>query len=192
MRARGLVASSEPVSTRSSAQIAKALISPTMFGVRGLDGFGLAHALMGILALVLGLAVIALPKGTRRHRKIGFAYSMAMAALNATALWIFDLTGTFGAFHVGALVSLATIAAAYLPVLYRRPRDWMVLHGTFMGWSYVGLVAAFIAEIAVRVPGVGFSAGVTMATVIAVAGGALLIHTRVPVIARRIGVSPRL
>ena len=157
-----------------------------MFGVRGLDGFGFVHALIGILALLLGLAVILLGKGTRLHRKVGFAYLMAMAALNVTALWIFDLTGRFGGFHVAALISLATIIAGYLPVLLRRPREWMAVHGIFMGWSYAGLVAAFLAEIAVRVPGVGFSTGLITTTIVAVGGGALLIHTRVPVIARRI------
>jgi uncharacterized membrane protein len=157
-----------------------------MFGVRGLDGFGLVHAAIGILALLLGLAVILLGKGTRLHRKVGFAYLMAMAALNVTALWIFDLTGRFGGFHIAAIISLATILAGYLPVVFRRPRQWMPVHGIFMGWSYVGLVAAFLSEIAVRVPGVGFSTGLITTTIMAIGGGALLIHTRVPVIARRI------
>ena len=161
-----------------------------MFGIRGLDGFGLVHGLLGFLALLLGLVVILLPKGTRRHRKVGFAYVIAMVALNLTALWIFDLTGRFGPFHVAAIISLVTIIAGWLPAAYRRPREWMALHGIFMGWAYVGLVAAFLAEIAVRVPGIGFSSGVTMAFVITVAGGATLIHRRVPEIARRIPARP--
>jgi uncharacterized membrane protein len=123
-----------------------------VFGIRGLDGFGLVHALIGLVALLVGLAVITLPKGTRLHRKVGFAYVTAMAALNLTALWIFDLTGRFNPFHFAAIISLATIIAGWLPVAYRRPREWMVLHGIVMGWAYVGLVAAFLAEIAVRVP----------------------------------------
>jgi len=161
-----------------------------MFGIHGLDGFGLVHALIGLLALLLGLAVITLAKGTQLHRKVGFAYVTAMAALNLTALWIFDLTGRFGPFHVAAVISLVTIIVGWLPVAYRRPREWMVLHGIVMGWAYVGLVAAFLAEIAVRVPGVGFSWGVIIATAIAIVGGALLIHTRVPAIAGRIATRP--
>ena len=161
-----------------------------MFGIRGLDGFGLVHALIGLVALLVGLAVITLPKGTRLHRKVGFAYVTAMAALNLTALWIFDLTGRFNPFHFAAIISLATIIAGWLPVAYRRPREWMVLHGIVMGWAYVGLVAAFLAEIAVRVPGIGFSRGVIIAAVITIVGGALLIHTRVPAIARRMPTRP--
>ena len=49
-----------------------------------------------------------------------------------------------------------------------------------MCWSYVGLVAAFVSEVAVRVPGVGFGYVVVVATAVVVAGGAVLIYRRVP------------
>jgi len=159
---------------------------PVMLGIRGLDGFGFLHALFGVAALLLGAAVFMMRKGTNTHRKVGLAYVLAMFSLNLTALWIFDLTGRFGPFHMAALISLATLFAGYAPARYRRPGQWVELHGIFMGWSYVGLVAGFLAEIAVRVPGVGFSPAVITATVISVVGGALLIHTRVPLLARRI------
>ena len=45
-----------------------------MFGIRDMDGFGLVHALIGIAALLLGLAVISLHKGTQLHRNIGFTH----------------------------------------------------------------------------------------------------------------------
>jgi hypothetical protein len=49
-----------------------------------------------------------------------------------------------------------------------------------MCWSYVGLVAAFVSEVAVRVPGVGFGYPVIVATAVVVAGGGVLIYWRVP------------
>jgi hypothetical protein len=58
--------------------------------------------------------------------------------------------------------------------------EWMPQHAKFMSWSYVGLLAAFVAEVAVRVPGVGFGSAVIAATAFVVAGGAVLIRTRVP------------
>jgi predicted membrane protein DUF2306 len=104
-----------------------------------------------------------------------------MILLNATALMIYDLYGRFGPFHVASVISLATVGAGFVPVYLRRPPSaWVQLHATFMCWSYVGLLAAFVAEVAVRVPGVGFSSAVIVATVLVVAGGAVLIHTRVP------------
>jgi len=104
-----------------------------------------------------------------------------MLLLNATALMIYDLQGRFGPFHVASVISLATVGAGFVPVYLRRPRAaWMQLHATFMCWSYVGLLAAFISEVAVRVPGIGFGAAVIASTVVVVIAGAILIHTRVP------------
>jgi uncharacterized membrane protein len=158
-----------------------------VFGIRGLTPFGLVHALLGVSALLLGLAVLSRRKGSRVHRRIGQAYVVSMLLLNATALMIYHLFGRFGPFHVAAVISLATIGAGFVPVYLRRPRGaWMELHATFMCWSYVGLLAAFASEIAARVPAIGFGAGVVAATVLIVAGGAMLIHTRVPRIAGKL------
>ena len=152
-----------------------------MFGIRGLDALGLVHTLFGALALLFGLAVVVQRKGTRTHRRIGRAYFASMILLNATSFTIYDLYGRFGPFHTAAGISMATTAAGFLPAYLRRPRTtWMAVHGIFMGWSYVGLLAAFIAEIATRIPGVRFGTGVIGATALAMAGGAILIHTRVP------------
>lgn len=120
-------------------------------------------------------------KGTRVHRRIGRGYVLSMLLLNITAMMIYDLYGRFGPFHVASVISLATVGAGYVPVYLRRPRAaWIQLHATFMCWSYVGLLAAFVSEVAVRVPGVGFGYAVVAATVVIVVGGAVLIHTRVP------------
>ena len=114
-----------------------------------------------------------------------------MLLLNATSFLIYDLYGRFGPFHVAAVISMATTAAGFAPAHFRRPRaSWMSLHAIFMGWSYVGLLAAFIAEIATRVPGVSFGPGVIGATALAMAGGAILIHTRVPKIVSTLVKSP--
>jgi hypothetical protein len=104
-----------------------------------------------------------------------------MVLLNVTALMIYDLTGRFGPFHVAAIISLATVAAGYLPAFRRRPRGaWVPLHATLMAWSYVGLVAAFASEILTRLPGFGFWPAVFAATAAVLIGGAILIHTRLP------------
>src|SRR5688500_19000433 len=82
-----------------------------MFGIRGLDSFGLIHAGFGIIALVLGLVVVVLQKGTAWHRRAGLLYAAAMLLLNGTALAIYDLFGGFGPFHIVALVSLEPTAS---------------------------------------------------------------------------------
>jgi hypothetical protein len=104
-----------------------------------------------------------------------------MVLLNATALMIYDLYGGFGPFHVASTISLATVGGGFVPVYLRRPRGaWIHLHAWFMCWSYVGLLAAFVSEVAVRVPGLGFGYAVIVATAVVVAGGAVLTYRRVP------------
>ena len=156
-----------------------------MLGIPGLDGVGLVHTLFGFAALLLGFLVLMGRKGTLIHRRLGQSYAIAMIALNVTALLIYELYGRFGPFHVAAVVSLATVLAGLIPVVFRRPREtWMRLHATFMCWSYVGLFAAFVSEIATRVPGVRFGWGVVAATIAVVMVGAVLINGRVPTIVR--------
>jgi uncharacterized membrane protein len=104
-----------------------------MFGIRGLDPFGLVHALLGVAALILGLAVLLRRKGTPVHRIMGRGYVLSLLLLNTTALMIYDLYGRFGPFHVASVISLATVSAGFVPVYLRRPRRaWMQLHATFM------------------------------------------------------------
>ena len=158
-----------------------------MLGLPGLDGVGLVHTVFGSAALLLGFLVLMGRKGTLIHRRLGQSYVIAMIALNVTALLIYDLYGRFGPFHIAAVVSLATVLAGLIPVVFRRPREsWMRHHAALMCWSYVGLFAAFVSEIATRVPGVRFGWGVVAATIAVVIVGAVLINGRVPSIVRAV------
>lgn len=152
-----------------------------MLGIRGLDPFGLTHAMFGIAAIVLGLFVVLLQKGTVLHRRMGQLYALSMVLLNGTALAIYDLFGGFGPFHVLALISLGTTAAGVLHAWLRWPRSaWMESHAHAMSWSYAGLVAAFVAEVVTRIPGIDFGAGVIAPTIGVMVAAAILIHRRVP------------
>jgi hypothetical protein len=69
-----------------------------------------------------------------------------MAGLIRSALLIYDLFGTWGAFHWAAVISLVTLIGGLGSVFGRRRRGWMIRHATWMSWSYIGLMAAFVAE----------------------------------------------
>lgn len=142
------------------------------------------HVALGLLALVAGLAIFLLRKGTGFHKQLGYVYLFAVLGLNGTALLIYRLFGTFGPFHALAIVSLATLLAGYAPVYFRRPRDrWLRNHYFGMGWSYVGLLAATAAEIAVRLPlaraatgGTFFAAAFFSTFAVVLVGGWLLLR----------------
>lgn len=116
-----------------------------------------AHIIAAVAALLLGLLVFLLRKGTRLHVQVGIGYVISMLVMNVTALGIYRLTGNLNPFHVGALFSLATVLAGWVPAIRRKPHGhWMQMHFEFMSWSYVGLVAAAVAEAATRVPNAPF------------------------------------
>jgi uncharacterized membrane protein len=116
-----------------------------------LSPLGAAHFAAAVAALALGCVVLVERKGTVTHRLIGCGYVAAMILLNATALGLYRLTGTFGPFHALALISLATVIAGVAVVWRRRP-NWLRRHYYFMAWSYVGLLAAACAEAMTRLP----------------------------------------
>jgi uncharacterized membrane protein len=104
------------------------------------------HTVNGVIALLTGLLVLLLPKGTVLHRSGGYVYVASMVLLCVASFRIRDSTPFFhglGMFHVMALVSLGTLIAGLLPML-RRPRSPNAyrLHFRFMAWSYIGLVMA--------------------------------------------------
>lgn len=154
------------------------------------------HHAAAWLAIGAGAMVFLRRKGTTLHRRWGYTYLTAMLALNVSALMIYRLFGGFGVFHVAALVSLATIAAGFVPVVRRRPAGgWLEMHAQFMAWSYVGLMAAAVSEAMTRLPllrgfimsdwgpespGARFGIVVGIATSSVVALGAWLIYRYLP------------
>lgn len=150
---------------------------------------GQFHLATSLVALATGALVLLRRKGTSGHRRLGWLYAVSMFALNGSALLIYRLTGTFGPFHVAALISLTTLLAGMWAVVRRRPgdRSWLPRHYYFMTWSYVGLVAAAVAEVATRVPAVQAIAGgpttafwvtVVLASVAVFVIGGLMIRRR--------------
>lgn len=147
------------------------------------------HIGAALAAIGLGLCVLLMRKGTRRHRRYGYAYVSAMLLLNLSSLFIFSLTGRFSLFHALALLSLATVVAGILPAWRRRPRGgWLRMHLEFMSWSYIGLLAAAASEAAVRLPTAPFWWAVAAASVaIIVTGKLVLAHNRPKLLARYAG-----
>jgi uncharacterized membrane protein len=140
---------------------------------------GQVHVASAIVALVAGAWIVWRPKGTATHRRIGWLYAASMLTLNVTALMIYRLTGTFGPFHVAAIFSLATLIIGIVPAWRRRPvRTWLDQHYFWMTYSYLGLLAATVAETATRIPALqAFAGGPTLAfwTVVAVSSLAVFV-----------------
>ena len=112
-----------------------------------MDTLGVVHLVSSIIAIGAGALVVMNAKGTRWHRTFGHIYATSMVGVIVTAFSIYDLTGNFGSFHVAASLSAVTLSAGLYFVLARRPKyNWIEWHAHWMSWSYIGLIAALIAE----------------------------------------------
>ena len=140
---------------------------------------GLIHLLMALAAMFFGTAVIFNRKGTRKHRWMGRSYLIMMLTMNGTGLLNYELFGRFGPFHWMVLASLATLVAGYVPTLLKAP-GWKHRHAYFMVWSYIGLLAAAVAEVASRVPGWSFGPSVIIGSVVVIATGVWIMQRTLP------------
>lgn len=142
---------------------------------------GTVHVVFAVAALSFGAAVVCQPKGDRRHRTLGYFYSLSLLLVNVSALSVYEDSAGVGPFHVLAVISLVTLISGFIPAFLRRPVSWWLdLHAYFMSWSYVGLVAAGVAQIATMSSSLPARFAVGLPSILVVIIGGVLIHTRVP------------
>ncbi len=120
------------------------------------DNIGLTHFISGIFAIIFGGLILALKKGTKKHRQIGYLYVISMVILILSSFGIYRLFGQFGLFHFFSIVATTSLVLGMLPMLkkQRSPKDYKT-HFTRMYFSVIGLYAAFAAESFVRIPKLG-------------------------------------
>ena len=83
------------------------------------------------------------------------------------------------------MLGLVALAAGLVPVLRWRPFCiWVEYHAYFTCWSYIGLVAAAVAEITVRLLPMPFVSGVVGSSVGVIFGGYVVVRTRLPRVPR--------
>jgi uncharacterized membrane protein len=127
----------------------------------------LFHIVNSTLALVFGFCIFLIAKGTRSHKFFGYGYVISMALLNISAMFIYNLTGRLGPFHIAAIFSFITLVAGFLPAWRRKPAKlWLEYHYQFMCWCYAGLVAAAFSELLTRLPASPFWPAVVSGSVL--------------------------
>lgn len=116
------------------------------------DFTGLIHTLAASSAVVVGAVVFLRPKGGVWHRRLGYVYSFCMLIVIATSFAIYRLTGGFNFLHGAAIASSISVGFGFGHAILRMPKEmWYVLHFYWMSWSFIGLLAALVAEVATRI-----------------------------------------
>lgn len=100
------------------------------------------HTIFSIFALLAGI-IFLIPKGTKRHKQLGYVYVFNMVVCLITSFGLFNLWNKFGVYHALSIVSFLTLAIAlYFPIAGKKMKKWAEYHLLWMGYSYVGLVMA--------------------------------------------------
>lgn len=137
--------------------------------------------MLALVALASGAWVLLRRKGGRSHRQAGSVFAGSMVGLNVTALFIYDLTGSPGPFHVLSVVSLVGVVVGVAHARLRKPQaSWRPLHAHWMAWSYIGLLAAAASEATTRIPESPFVWMVVGSSGAVVIAGALVMRARMP------------
>jgi uncharacterized membrane protein len=106
-----------------------------------------AHAFAAILALMIGITVLLMTKGTVAHSTLGRIWAGLMLLVAGSSFWITSIyPGHFSWIHILSIVTLISIPMA---VLARRRGD-ISGHARAMGFTFLGL---FIAGGFTLIPG---------------------------------------
>jgi hypothetical protein len=116
------------------------------------DLTGLIHTLAALIAVLVGAVIFLRPKGGPWHRRLGYVYSLCMLVVIVTSFAIYRLTGRFNFLHGAAVASSISVGLGFSHAFSRKPKEtWYALHFYWMSWSFIGLLAALVAEISTRV-----------------------------------------
>lgn len=118
--------------------------------------WGGMHTAAAVVALVTGASVLMRPKGDGRHRAVGRVYVAAMSLLVLAGIPMAE--NGLSAFHYLSIITGVSVGAGMILIWRARferdpkKRAGLVFgHYKFMAWSYAGLVAAGVAQLATRV-----------------------------------------
>ena len=82
------------------------------------------HALAAMAAFVIGLTQFALPKGTPRHRAIGYLWAALMVLVVVPSFWIHEIRmwGPWSWIHLLSIFTLVTLPLAIVHARGHRVR----------------------------------------------------------------------
>jgi uncharacterized membrane protein len=104
------------------------------------------HILVGIPCVVAGIAAMLSHKGRGHHSTFGTIYywCLALVVASATGLSVVRWAENYHLFFLGALSLIAATVAR--TALRQRWRNWVRLHITGMGLSYILMLNAFYVD----------------------------------------------
>ena len=105
-----------------------------------------AHLAAAVLALLLGVTVLSLKKGTRLHKALGRTWVALMLVVSVSSFWIFEIRKGAGPslIHLLSIWTLISLACALWFIRRGKARA----HRGFMIGTFLGLVGAGLGALA--------------------------------------------
>lgn len=114
---------------------------------------GVIHFIAAIIGLPLGLGILFLKPGSKIHKKLGYIFIFILTVVNVSAIFIHQMNGTFGPFHIIIPFSLYSLFMGVKPIYSKIGKiEKLKYHIRGMLAAALGLWAAFCAELFARVP----------------------------------------
>jgi uncharacterized membrane protein len=112
---------------------------------------GWFHTAACVVAIAAMLWVVFTPKGTRLHRRVGQAFTLAILFAAVTSLGIYARhVWTFA--HWFAVLAIVSAGGGWLVAHFKRPRrGWRYLHLTLMLVAAYDLIGGGVNEVYLRV-----------------------------------------
>jgi uncharacterized membrane protein len=103
------------------------------------------HLAAVLPALVIGIAQLLRPKGTRPHKLLGWIWVLAMAVAAISSFWIFGINsgGGFSVIHLLSVLVLFNLACA----IWFIRRGNVRAHKKFMVGTLLGLAGAGVGAL---------------------------------------------
>ena len=111
------------------------------------------HVLTVIAALVSGIIVLVLPKGSGVHKRLGWLYAASTAVMAFSSFGIYELRNGPSIFHAVSVIILITVGLGiYQPLRRKQSSNWLWWHLVLMQISYVMLVVTGVAQFFDQLP----------------------------------------
>jgi uncharacterized membrane protein len=116
---------------------------------------GLIHFSSAAIGLVLGLGILFLNPGSKKHKISGYIFIPVILTVNVSALFIHEMGMAFGPFHYLIPFSLYFLFLGIKPFITKMTGEQKLkTHIRGMVGAALGLWAAFCAEIVARTPSI--------------------------------------
>ena len=113
----------------------------------------LLHVLTVTVALVSGIIVLVMRKGSDIHKQFGWLYAISTLAMALSSFGIYELRNGPSIFHAVSVSVLITVGLGiYQPLRRKKKSNWLFWHLVLMQASYVMLVVTGIAQFFDQLP----------------------------------------